>query len=137
MTNNWPDPPTANFPEVADDDYPERQDYPEPREPMLPADDGYVGADEFGTTPEEEREGEPLSARLDREEPDPTQDPAHAHMPEEARDPDYDDQPAGRLVEPDAGMRPDNEADLVASATADPLDDPTAEEAAVRIHPNP
>ena len=137
MTENLPDPPSANFPEVADDDYPERQNYPEPREPMLLADDGYVGADEFGTTSEEEREGEPLGARLDREEPDPTQDPGRAQMPEEARDPDFDDQPAGQLVEPDEGLRPDNEADAVAANAPNPLDDASAEEAAMRIHPNP
>ncbi len=136
MTDNWPEPPTANFPEVADDDFPERQRYPEPREPFLPADDGYVGADEFGTTPEEEREGEPLSGRLERELPDPTLDPGHPHLPDEARDPDVD-QPAGQLVEPDEGMRPDSEADLVASNEPNPNDDASAEEAAVRIHPNP
>ncbi len=136
MTEQWPDPPTANYPEVADDDFPERNRYPEPREPGLPADDGYVGADEFGTTPEEEREGEPLSARLEREEPDPAQDPGRVHTPEEVGDPDRD-LPAGQLVEPDHGIHSDTESDLVASNVENPLDDAPAEEAAVRIDPNP
>lgn len=35
-----------------------------------PSEGGYVGADEFGTTAEEERRGESLDAKLARERPD-------------------------------------------------------------------
>ncbi len=35
-----------------------------------PADDEYVGADEYGTTAEEQREGESLDSKLAREVPD-------------------------------------------------------------------
>ncbi len=35
-----------------------------------PADDEYLGADEFGTTAEEQRQGQTLAAKLARERPD-------------------------------------------------------------------
>jgi hypothetical protein len=35
-----------------------------------PADDEYLGADEFGTTAEEQRAGQTLAAKLARERPD-------------------------------------------------------------------
>jgi hypothetical protein len=35
-----------------------------------PDDDEYVGADEFGTTAEEQRQGQTLAAKLARERPD-------------------------------------------------------------------
>jgi MFS family permease len=41
-----------------------------------PAEDGYAGADEFGTTAEEQREGESLAAKLARETPDVGDAPA-------------------------------------------------------------
>lgn len=134
MTDQWPDPSAANFPAVSDDDSPEREQYPEPQQPPLPA-DTYVGADEFGTTPNEETEGEPLSDRLERELPDPAQDPSAAEGREAERE-DAGDTAAPRLVAPDAGMREDTEKDAVA-AEADVAGDATAEEAAVRVHENP
>src|SRR5689334_15701412 len=73
------DPAAAGVPEYADDDSSARDDVPSGREaggrdpaPLPPdREDGPLGLDEFGTTAEEQRRGEPLDRRLDREEPEP------------------------------------------------------------------
>jgi hypothetical protein len=131
-----PQPPEANYPEVADDDDPERLRYPEIREPGLPADDGYVGADKFGTTPAEEREGESLTDRLAAEVPDTSADPLAAAEPQDERGivaaSEAADEGVGRLVEPDEGGSADTEKDAIASR-AGMVQDPTAEEDAVRL----
>lgn len=92
-------------------------------EGMMPPRDEPVGAREFGITPQEERQQEPLAQRVLREEPDVL--------------PRMGDEPVGRLVEPDQGMVDyDVEEESVAFETAD-ADGLTAEEAAMHITDRP
>jgi hypothetical protein len=87
------DPAAAGLPEYADDDsaadsdVPLRDaDGPDPA-PLAPdREDGPLALDEFGTTAEEQRRGEPLDRRLAREVPDvPLEDvPAPARRPDSA-----------------------------------------------------
>jgi hypothetical protein len=84
-----------------------------------PPHDSPLGAEGWGTTPEEQRQGEPLAGRLARE--------AAETYPEEPRD-------VGRLVAPDEGVRSDTEADLVASDSGD-MAGLSAEEAALHVEP--
>jgi hypothetical protein len=84
-----------------------------------PLSDVPEGVTEFGTTPEEEREGESLDLRLSREQPDRPERPADDH--------------AGRLVDPDEGAHEDNEADLIGEDRGHGEGGYTAEEAAMHI----
>lgn len=83
-------------------------------------DDRPLGLDEWGTTAEEERRGEPLDGRLAREEPDVSPD-GIAEPPEHV----------GRLVDPDDGGLFDTEADSVAYDAGAAGGAPSAEEAAM------
>jgi hypothetical protein len=77
-------------------------------------------------TPEEEREGESLDQRLAEEEPDVS--PADIDAAEE--------QPrAGRLLAPDRGIGPDEEAEEIAEDVGPAGYASSAEEAAVHIEP--
>jgi hypothetical protein len=106
----------------------------------------------FGTTAEEEQEGESLDQLLAEEEPDPAleldddlddEDEAVAEDvtgDDDAGDEDVDglliDEPApraGRLVQEDEGAHPDAEADLVARDVGIDSGAATAEEAAVHV----
>lgn len=60
---------TSDVPETADDNDPEDKSYPDPELAGLPGDHA-IAVDQWGTTAEEEREGEPLNLRLEHEEPD-------------------------------------------------------------------
>ena len=104
-----------------------------------PPHDTAMAADDFGTTAEEEHDGEPLDARLAREEPDVLA----------AADTDADEstgadtpfgeragQGVGRIVEPDAGAGTDAEADLVAGDVGTDLGGYTAEESAMHLEPD-
>jgi hypothetical protein len=75
-------------------------------------------------TPEEEREGESLDERLSEEEPDVSPDDLD-RADEEPR--------AGRLVAPDEGAHPDDEADEIATDVGPAGYASSAEEAAVHI----
>lgn len=113
---------------------------------ILPT-DRYYGADRFGTTEEEEEEGESLDQLLAEEEPDITLDPAEdgedegADGDEDAGDEDVDglllddgaDPRAGRLVAADEGTHSDEEADLVARDVGIDGGAAGAEEAAVHV----
>jgi hypothetical protein len=112
----------------------------------------WSAAMKFGSTAQEQREGESLDQLLAEEEPDPaleldddlpsgSEDEAFSGDDEDAAD-EYvdglllDDGPdprAGRLVAEDEGAHPDAEADLVARDAG--IDDgaATAEEAAVHV----
>jgi hypothetical protein len=107
---------------------------------------GVIGPDEFGTTAREMHDGEPLTDRLSREEPDVLNDDAVRTSGDEASDasnpfpggaqfegPGSD--MAGRLVEPDEGARSDTETDAVARDAGDDLSGFTAEEAAMHVEP--
>lgn len=144
MSETLPDPEASNFPEGIDDDYPERSRVPEPEEPALPSDDGYVGAAATGTTVEEQIEGENLEDKLGREVPEPTVDPLRPLDVDEERDEvgEVDDvltaddlEVHGSLVAPDEGTHGDTEKDEVASLASG--DGPSAaEETAMHIDPD-
>jgi hypothetical protein len=100
----------------------------------------------FGTTADEQRDGESLDQLLAEEEPDsvagPEDDePWDTGGDEDAADEDVDglllddgpDPRAGRLVAPDEGAHPDTEADLVARDTGIDGGGASAEEAAVHV----
>lgn len=108
----------------------------DPQDDMIVPGDRPRGVEEFGTTVEEQREGEPLDLRLSREEPDLL---SHADRPAD-QSPDADnpypeerDERAGRLVDPDQGGREDTEADVVAEDVGTDSGGFTAEERAMRI----
>ncbi|MFI0357658.1 DUF5709 domain-containing protein [Actinomadura sp. 9N407] len=92
----------------------------DPQEPPIPG-DRPMAMDQYGTTEEEVREGEPLDVRLAREEPD---QPAPESEPL---------RPAGRIVEEDEGAHPDTESDAVAADVGDDGGGYSAEERAMRI----
>ena len=103
-----------------------------------PPHDTAIAVDEWGTTAAEQAEGEPLGARLDREEPDvldavdqPADESAGADTPFDERA----GQGVGRLVEPDEGARTDTEADLVAGDVGTDLGGYSAEESAMHLEP--
>jgi hypothetical protein len=75
------------------------------------------GAEEHGTTAEEQREGEPLEDRLEREDPDGE---------------DRRSRRAGRLIEDGEGLT-DHEKDEVAEEARKDVDGLSSEEAAVRV----
>jgi Family of unknown function (DUF5709) len=103
----------------------------------------------FGTTAEEQEEGESLDQHLSEEVPDPSADPDAADdEPAEDRSDDeeaadeyvdgllLDDGPdprAGRLVAEDEGSHPAREADLVAQDAGIDGGAASAEEAAVHV----
>lgn len=111
-------------------------------------------AESFGITAEEQRQGESLDQRLREEMPD---DPSDEHDPratpttaDDERvggddpdaisveddflgDPEVGDERAGRLVEPDEGVREDTDSDLVADDEGFAGGAASAEEAAVHV----
>ncbi|MGK5558653.1 DUF5709 domain-containing protein [Actinomadura kijaniata] len=101
------------------DGTPQQQWAEDPQRMVLPGDRSMT-LDEYGTTVEEMRQGEPLSRRLEREEPEV---PIPPNEPIE---------PAGRIVEDNEGIGPDTEKDAVARETADESGF-TAEESAMHI----
>lgn len=99
-------------------------------------DEGYTAPEKwsagegFGTTAEEQRQGETLDQRLRQEEPEP--DPYEAQT-EDLDDGQVGDQRAGRLVDPDAGIGLDTEKDLVGDDVGIDAGAAGAEEAAVHV----
>jgi hypothetical protein len=98
----------------------------------------------FGTTADEQAEGESLDQQLAEEEPDTpfdADDEQYIAGDEDAGDEDVDgllledgpDPRAGRLVAEDEGAHPDAEADLVARDVGIDGAAATAEEAAVHV----
>jgi hypothetical protein len=104
---------------------------------VVPADQPVV-VDDYGTTGEEERAGEPMDLRLSREEPDLTAEGA-ADESEESDSPYPADREevVGRLVEDDEGAREDNEDTAVAHDVGTDLGGFSAEERAMHIEPGP
>jgi hypothetical protein len=108
-----------------------------------PLDEGYSpperwsAGQRYGNTPLEESEGETLDQRLEQEipEPDPYAE-AEAEAERGELDPPDDqvgDQRAGRLVDPDEGVRADTEQHLVAEDVGIDGAAAGAEEAAVHV----
>lgn len=105
---------------------------------MEPPRDVPIAADDWGTTAAEQAQGEPISARVEREEPDvlaaadqPADESATADTPfSEAAG-----QGIGRIVEPDQGGTSDTEKDMVASDVGTDLGGYSAEESAMHLEP--
>lgn len=107
----------------------------------------WSAGERFGTTGEEQAEGESLDDLLAEEEPDVSlEDDDDDEVPEDRDDPDeaeeyvdglgLDDGPdprAGRLVAEDEGAHPDAEADLVATDVGIDGGAASAEEAALHV----
>ena len=89
-------------------------------EGMMPPRDYPVAATDYGTTAAEEAVDEPLSSRVQREQPDVFR---------------ADTEPVGRLVSPDADTNLDEEAAELADQERDDTGGLTAEEAAMHIEP--
>ena len=100
-----------------------RESLDEPEETRWDPPDREPKSTRYGTTLEEQREGESLDQRLAQEVPDVD---AEDHS---APDPDR----AGRLVEPDEGAHADTESDAVATDVGRAGYAFSAEEAAVHI----
>lgn len=114
-----PGPEDEGIPDLQDGT-PEQYWAEDPQEAPIPG-DRPMAMDQYGTTAEEVREGEPLDERLWREEPDrqvPDSEP---------------ERPAGRLVAEDEGAHPDTEPDAVADELGEDGGGYTAEERAMRI----
>jgi len=106
------------------DGTPQQQWAEDPQEAPLPADDGFVAAADFGTTANEQREGEGLARRLAREQPEVTEEAGGA------------DPAAGRLVAPDQGTSSDQDPEEIAGEVGPDSGGFSAEEDAVRIEPD-
>jgi hypothetical protein len=103
------------------DGTPQQQWASDPQQQPVPGDEP-LAVDEYGTTADEQREGEPLDGRLAREEAEQSPDsPAGAE--------------AGptRLVAPDEGAAPDTEKDMIADDAGPDAGGYGPEERAVRI----
>ncbi|MEU7887725.1 DUF5709 domain-containing protein [Microbispora bryophytorum] len=125
MRQNRPQPdPRSRFEDEGIPDLqegtPEQQWAEDPQEMPLPG-DRPLGLDEYGTTPNEMREGESLGRRLSREVPD-----VDVRSGTEA-------DRAGRLVDPDGGMGVDTEKDMIAEDVGPDLGGYTAEEQAMHV----
>lgn len=111
---------------------PETEGYSPPERPR--------GVDEWGTTAEEQHEGEPLEERLARERPDDPADPDEntvdpvGDLPGgegEPLDREVGDERTGRLVAPDEGLSGSREHDLLGDDVGIDSGSAPAEEAAV------
>ncbi|TDE38067.1 hypothetical protein E1295_34040 [Nonomuraea mesophila] len=103
------------------DGTPQQQWAVDPQEAPLPADEP-VAVEDFGTTDDEQIQGESLSGRLEREVSE--EQPMFGM-----------EEPAGRLVAPDEGTRADAEPDEVAMEAGPDAGGFTAEEAAMHVEP--
>ncbi len=104
--------------------------------------DRWSSAERFGNTAEEQLEGESLDERLRQEEPDVVpefaddQDPTLGDVSETEEfldDGEVGDVRAGRLVDPDGGIGPDTEKDLVGDDVGIDGAGASAEEAAIHV----
>jgi Family of unknown function (DUF5709) len=87
-------------------------------------------AEGFGNTAYEEEQGETLDMRLAQEEPEP--DPYAENDPENVGG-EVGNARAGRLVDEDQGLGPDNESDMIADDVGIDGAGASAEEAAVHV----
>ncbi|MEJ7708006.1 MAG: DUF5709 domain-containing protein [Nocardioidaceae bacterium] len=94
----------------------------------------YSAAERFGNTAAEQREGETLDQRLAQEEPDVSID---GDVSDFLDDGEVGNQRAGRLVDPDGGIGPDYDAELIGEDVGIDGAGASAEEAAVHIIDDP
>ncbi|GAB3966557.1 hypothetical protein GCM10029978_032000 [Actinoallomurus acanthiterrae] len=145
MTHPHPEPdPYSEFEDEGipdlEDSYPEREWAQDPQRAPVPRDEP-TALDDFGTTAEEQREGEPLEGRLRREVPDPSlgggRGAVDAHDAAEREfDPVREQETprrAGRIVEEDEGVRTDTEKDAVAEEVGPDQAGFSPEERAMRV----
>jgi hypothetical protein len=105
------------------DGYPQQYWAEDPQRAPLPG-DRPIAVDDFGTTAEEQREGESLDGRLSREEPDVGEPGAAATAtPDETV----------RLVQQDEGVRTDTESQEIATDVGADTGGFTAEESAMHV----
>ena len=141
MTSRIPEPPSAMEAEGIPDpgDTSSTQEVSgDPAYGMEPPHDTALAVDDFGTTAEEMHDGESLTGRLDREEPDVLSAVDRDADESPGSDTPFDEragQGVGRLVEPDEGARSDTEADLVATDAGTDLGGYSAEESAMHLQP--
>jgi len=110
----------------------------DPLDVGIAASDRWRGANRFGTTLEEQREGETLDDRLAEEEPDTSLDYADDTDEDELTRRGYETEPrAGRLFAEDEGLGPDLETDAVAFDAGVDAGGASAEEAAVHVVDDP
>ena len=103
----------------------------------IDAGEGYRAATRFGTTAEEERQGESLDQLLAEEEPDVPVDDEWSDE-DDPRDDDRTAEPrSGRLVAPDEGAHGDEETNSVATDVGIDGGGAAAEEAAVHLTDEP
>lgn len=92
-----------------------------------------MAVEEFGTTAQQQHDGEPLDGRLAREEPDVL---AQVDLPaDESLGHGGSGQGLGRLVESDEGARTDTESEMTATDVGTDLGGYTAEESAMHAEP--
>jgi hypothetical protein len=104
---------------------------------VVPAESPVV-VDDYGTTGEEERAGEPMDVRLGREEPDRSaDDPVDDSEGADSPYPTDREEAVGRLVEDDEGARGDDEDTSVAHDVGTDRGGFSAEERAMHIEPGP
>jgi hypothetical protein len=103
------------------DGYPEQEWAEDPQQAPIPGDEP-MAVDDFGTTAEEQRQGESLDGRLSREEPEAEAPGADTTAPA-----------AGRLVQQDEGVRDDTESEEIAQDVGPDAGGFTAEEAAMHV----
>jgi hypothetical protein len=105
-----------------------------------PLDEGYSPPEKwsvgqgYGNTPLEEELGESLDQRLAQEEPEP--DPYAEDDIENLDDGEVGDERAGRLIDPNQGIGPDVDKDMVGIDAGIDAGAATAEEAAMHIVPD-
>jgi len=94
-----------------------------------------LGVNRFGTTLDEQEEGEPLDQRLAQEIPDPALAVGDDDYVDEQADAsgEVGDGRAGRLVDPDGGVEWDTEKDLVGRDVGIDGGAASAEEAAMHV----
>jgi len=100
--------------------------------------DRWSGANRYGTTLEEQRNGDTLDDRLAEEEPDIGVNDDDDDDEDELTRRGYDSEPrSGRLMSEDEGLGPDEETDAVAFDVGIDAGAATAEEAAVHVVDDP
>lgn len=99
--------------------------------------DHAIAADDFGTTGEEERDGESLEGRVDRELPEVMTDETTAETPtgDDLDTPYHDPDSVGQIVEDDEGARSDTTPEEVAHEVSAGGSE-SAEESAMHIDPD-
>jgi hypothetical protein len=112
------------------DGTPEQQWAADPQQAPVPG-DRPVAVDDFGTTAQEQYEGEDLDGRLSREEPDQQVEPGPASPGETPGERHR----SGRLVAPSQGAGPDEDPDETALEVGPDRGGFSAEEDAMRVEP--